>query len=161
MANEAVFAKKGEGTAYWVVGTLMELKATHDQTNGKFTVAEFTIAPGAPGAPLHRHSSAEALYVLEGQLEFQIGDRKMELGPGSFVHVPSGAWEFYRNIGKTPARILTVWTDPNLHKFFAEAFERAPKRELPPPGAPPTPEEFERLAAAARPYGLELKPPPM
>ncbi len=70
-----------------------------------------------------------------------------------------GTWEYFENPGNGPARVLIVWTDPDIEAFFAEAAEPAPRHELPPPAGPPSPEDFERLAQVGRKYGLELRPP--
>jgi hypothetical protein len=75
------------------------------------------------------------------------------------VHVASGTWETYENVSNKPARILAIWTDPQIHKFFTEAFERAPSRELPASRSAPSPEQFAQLQRVASKYGLEIKAP--
>lgn len=66
MATQSVVVKRGEGKAFWMVGTLLELKVTGEHTDGKLTVGEITVPAGGLGAPPHKHSSDEVLYVLEG-----------------------------------------------------------------------------------------------
>ncbi len=75
------------------------------------------------------------------------------------VHVAGGTWEYFENPGDDPARVLIVWTDPDIEAFFEEAAERAPRHELPPPAGPPSPEAFEHMAQIGRKYGLELRAP--
>jgi quercetin dioxygenase-like cupin family protein len=161
MANETVITKQGEGTALNSVGALMVLKATHAQTNGKFTVAEMSLGPRALGAPPHRHVSNEGVYVLEGTIRHHLGDRTVELGAGSFIHIAAGTWEYFENATDGPCRLLAFWTDPDIHEFMLEAFPPLSEHVVPPPGPPPTPEQFAHIEAAAAKHGLEIKPPPM
>jgi quercetin dioxygenase-like cupin family protein len=44
-------------------------------SSGQVSVTEGAMPPGAKGPPLHTHEFAEAFYVLEGQLTFQVGDQ--------------------------------------------------------------------------------------
>jgi quercetin dioxygenase-like cupin family protein len=44
--------------------------------------------PG-PGPPLHVHGfSDECLYVLDGQMEIQVGQKQMTVGAGQSVWIP-------------------------------------------------------------------------
>jgi quercetin dioxygenase-like cupin family protein len=158
MADESVVVKRGEGKALWMVGTLLELKVTREQSNGRFTVGEISIPPGSLGAPPHKHSSGEVLYVIEGMIRHHLGERTMDLQPGSLVHIAGGTWEYFENPGSRPARVLIVWTDPNIERFFAAAAEPAPAHQLPEPAGPPSAEEFERLVTLGQQHGLEIRP---
>src|SRR5690348_10286984 len=73
MAGKTVVRNLGEGDAYWMLGGLYELKAGADETDGKMSVFEFTLPPGA-GPPPHTHPGGEAVYVLEGQVKYHIED---------------------------------------------------------------------------------------
>lgn len=159
MANESVVVRRGEGKAFWMVGTLLELKITREQSNGRFTVGEISIPPGSLGAPPHKHASGEVLYVLEGTIRHHLGERTTDLEPGSVVHISGATWEYFENSGTRPARVLIVWTDPNIEQFFAEAAEPARALQIPAPAGPPSPEEFERLITIGRKHGLEIRPP--
>jgi len=41
------------------------------------------------GLPLHNHPNEQMVYVIEGELEFQIGEKKSVLSAGGIAHVPS------------------------------------------------------------------------
>lgn len=63
-------------------------------------------------APLHvHHADDEAWYVIEGALQFRIGEQTFEAGPGSAVLAPKGIPHAYGNPrrGQT-ARYLLVMT---------------------------------------------------
>ena len=63
-------------------------------------------------APLHvHHADDEAWYVLEGVLQFRVGDERFEAGPGSAVLVPKGTPHAYGNARRGQfARYLLVMT---------------------------------------------------
>src|SRR5205807_3048620 len=69
MADTTVVRNPGEGTAYWMLGGLYELKAGADETGGAMSLFEMTIPPGA-GPPAHTHPGGEAVYVLEGSVRY-------------------------------------------------------------------------------------------
>ena len=50
------------------------------------------------------HDVDEVVYVMEGTLEFEIGDKKQILKPGDEISIPSGTNHSVRNIGGTVAR---------------------------------------------------------
>lgn len=147
----------GEGKTLWVVGELLTLKVAGEDTDGAFAVAE-EITPPQGGPPPHVHSREdETFYVLEGELEFMVGDRTIPVTAGSVVYGPRGILHAFKNVGATPSRMLVLITPAGLEKFFEEVGEPATDpSSLPPIG----PEEIERLLAAAPKYGVEIPPPP-
>ena len=80
--------------------------------------------PGTPGPVPHRHSREDELwYILEGQLEFRIGERgerTLVAGPGETVFGPRGIPHTFRAVGTIPARYVFVVAPAGLEKFFAE-----------------------------------------
>lgn len=149
---EIVIRKRGEGKALWALNGLYELKLTSDDTDGALTVGELTV-PAGSGPPPHIHTGAEAVYVLEGRLRYQIGDETVEGGPGDFFYLPEGTWE---NFDPTETvRLLVFWMQPGMSEFFEEVGEPAEKRELPPQSEP----DIERIVAVGQKYGMEMRPP--
>jgi quercetin dioxygenase-like cupin family protein len=154
MAGESVVRNPGEGTAFWMLGGLYEMKASSSETGGEMTVIEMTM-PGGIGPPPHTHPGTESVYVLEGTLRYHIGDDTFEGGPGSFFHIPNGVMENFEPI--TDCRLLVVYTPGGIEQFFAEAGEPAERREVPP--ALTEPPDIERLTSIGRKYGMEIRPP--
>ncbi|MGH2728999.1 MAG: cupin domain-containing protein [Actinomycetota bacterium] len=157
MAGEVVSRKPGEGTALWMLGGLYEVKAASDETGGRVTAMEMTI-PSGMGPPPHTHPGGEAVYVLEGTLDYHIGDETVSGGPGSFFYVPEGTVEHFEATGDTPLRVLVIYTPGGIDKFFSEVGEPAAAREIPPPSDEPP--DFERIAAAGARYGMDIQTPP-
>jgi mannose-6-phosphate isomerase-like protein (cupin superfamily) len=96
-----------------------------------FVIADWTdpgTHPGRPIAGLHRHrSDDEAWFVLEGRLEFRIGDSEREVGAGESVLVSRGTAHSYWNPAPEPARYLLVMT-PRIHRLI-EALHAGDRRD--------------------------------
>ena len=58
----------------------------------------------------HVHQHAEAFYVLEGELTFQVGAEREQItiGAGGFVAAPPGLAHSFRTAGGQPARWLII-----------------------------------------------------
>jgi len=79
---------------------------------------EVTVPAGWPGPPLHHHAFAEAFYVLEGTLTFELGEARTSAGPGELVHVPGGAIHTLANHSEAPARYLLLCTPGGFERRF-------------------------------------------
>jgi quercetin dioxygenase-like cupin family protein len=152
MAVDSVVRKTGEGTAYWMLGGLYEVRVSSAESGGAMTVMEMTIPTGAAPPP-HTHPGTESVYVLEGNLLYHIDGDTHEGGPGSFFHIAAGVVENFEPV--TDIRILVTYTPGGIEEFFAEAGEPAERREIPP--ALTEPPDIERLVAIGKKYGMEIK----
>jgi quercetin dioxygenase-like cupin family protein len=93
----------------------------------ELVMTEAVYAPGARGPDPHaHHDHADSFFVLEGQLEWQVGPRlEAHAGPaGSFVSVPPDVLHTFHNPGPGDARFL------NLHAPGL-GFERYLRGEFP------------------------------
>jgi quercetin dioxygenase-like cupin family protein len=145
----------GEGEALWFFGTLLLLKATAEQTGGRFCLCEQRGRRGM-ATPLHRQpADDETFVVLEGELQFFLGEGlPVVAGPGATVHVPAGAPHAFA-VASEAARWLDL-TTPNHEAFFRAAGEPAPELALP-PDAPP---DMAKVGTAAERFGVEILGPP-
>jgi quercetin dioxygenase-like cupin family protein len=145
-----------EGETFWGFGSLITIRASAEQTGGRFSLVEL-LTPGGIATPLHIHrEDDETFYVIEGELSFYLEeDGPIPASAGSLVHVPGGAVHAYQVDSET-ARYLII-TTPQHERFFRAAFgDPAPSRTLPPEG----PLDMERIGAAAGEYGVEILGPP-
>jgi len=56
----------------------------------------------------HTHDDhVDSFYVLEGEVEFTVGDDTVRAGPGTVLSAPSGARHGFRSAGGT-ARVLNI-----------------------------------------------------
>jgi quercetin dioxygenase-like cupin family protein len=92
-----------------------------NETGGRLSVVEHTVAPHVLAGPLHRHTREdEYSYVLEGQLGALLGEEEVLAGTGSLVFKPRGQWHTFWNPGDTPTRVLELITPSGLEDLFRE-----------------------------------------
>ena len=97
----------------------------------------------------------ETFLVLEGELEFVVGDRTITASAGSVVYGPRGIAHTFRNVGPTPSRMVVLIMPAGFEKMVEEVGEPVMDPSSPPEGPP----DIERLAAVQRKYGVEMPPP--
>jgi quercetin dioxygenase-like cupin family protein len=79
----------------------------------QLTAIEMTFLPEFEGVDPHTHSDhADCFYVLEGQVEFRVGDEPRVAGPGTFVAAPPGSVHGFRHAGPEPIRFLNLHAPP-------------------------------------------------
>ncbi len=80
-----------------------------------FAAFEATQEPGLPGPPQHVHRDYdEAWYIIEGRMEFALGDDTHLCPAGSVVIAPRGTAHTFHNPGPDPARMLAILTPQAL-----------------------------------------------
>ena len=71
-----------------------------------------TYDPPGTFVPPHIHPTQdEFIYVLEGQLDLQLGEAQVKAQPGDLIRMPQGIAHAYYNNGDTPTRAL-FWVSP-------------------------------------------------
>ena len=147
-----------EGDARWYMGCLFDWKAVGEQTGGWFSMVETTIRKGVE-PPLHVHSrEEEAFYVLEGEIDFQVGDQIQTATPGSFVFAPRGIPHTFA-LRTDVARALILLAPAGLEHTFLQFSEPARERTL---QREPLPEpDLERMEATDRDFGITYVGPPL
>ena len=91
------------------------------------------IVPPGGGPPPHIHTREdETFYVLEGEIEFVLGDDVVTATAGAFVNVPRGTVHCFRNTGTEGARLILTFTPANMEHFFEETLERVTDPSVPP-----------------------------
>ena len=59
------------------------------------------------GVDPHRHDDhVDSFYVLDGEVEFQLGEESVRAGPGTFVSAPIGVTHGFRPVGR--ARVFNI-----------------------------------------------------
>ena len=166
---EAKEEQVGEGVAHvmrgtdrstWLFGELVTYEVTAEQTGGAYSLFEVASRPGKGGPPPHiQHRHDEAFYVLEGEYEFLVEGRTINMEVGSLVYVPKGNLHAHNIVGEEPGRMLVSQTPGGLHeRFFKEVGEEAlDRREL---QVPERPENLARTREIAAGYGIEMPLPP-
>jgi quercetin dioxygenase-like cupin family protein len=120
----------------------MLVRATAASTGGAFSLFE---EKEPVDTPLHVHEHEdEAFYVLEGEHEFQVGERTHRVGPGGMVFAPRGIPHSQRRVVPRTGHILVLTVPAGLEGFFRALAEADAVGELGP----------EAYARASKEYGI-------
>jgi quercetin dioxygenase-like cupin family protein len=142
---------------YWWQGSVMEIKARAEGTGGALSVLEGRFFEKGYGPPLHVHSREdEAMYVLEGQIRFRVGDDEFVAGPGTWVWQTRGVPHTFK-VESDGARALVIFTPGGLERMFEEGGVPAAESSEPPQQE----YDVEAAAALAKRYGFEVVGPPL
>ena len=145
----------------WFLNTLHTVRIRHDEGQDGISVME-SLAPHGDSPPLHVHQTEdETFHVLEGELRMRAGDADVRIGAGETLLAPKGVPHTYRVESPAGARWLVITTRGDFERFVRALSRPAERPELPTPQGPPTPEQADALAAAAREHGIELVGPPL
>ena len=116
----------GGGRAFGVGPTRPTVKVG-PEAGGRFGVLESVLPPGA-GPARHRHRRYdEAFYVLEGQIEYHVGDRRVTATAGTLVFVPARSAHGFRNVGASDARHLVIAAPAEALDMIEAACSVAPE----------------------------------
>jgi mannose-6-phosphate isomerase-like protein (cupin superfamily) len=107
-AGRRTFAHEpGEGEAWWWFGVLATIKATAEQTDGRYALVEI-LAPDGYGSVLHvHHFEDEGFYILEGEMTFYVGEQTIKARPGSYLFGPKDVPHAF-TVDSGPAKLLFV-----------------------------------------------------
>jgi quercetin dioxygenase-like cupin family protein len=89
----------------------------------ELSLLETTFDPGSGVDPHFHKGHSDSFYVLEGELEFHVGDAAFTATPGSYVLAPPNVVHHFRNMGDTPARVLNLHTPGGFAQYRRELAE--------------------------------------
>ena len=126
---DGLVSRSGEGETLDGPKHQVTVKATRPELD----VLEFAVASDFEGPGLHVHKEhVDSFYVLEGELEFRMGDETGRAGPGTFVSAPPGTPHAFTNPGPNPARFLNIHSPD---RGFVELMRAHDRGENPDPQA--------------------------
>src|SRR6058998_2149403 len=121
----------GDGEALWFNGGLGILRATGDQTEGRYAVMEL-LAPKGFASPLHIHRREDEFFVvLSGEVRVQHGEAVIEAVAGSIVYGPRDVAHAF-HVDSAEARLLLIFGPAGVEGFFREGGKPAGSLGLPP-----------------------------
>ena len=120
--GQSVRLQAGEGESVSLRGTRVTFKVKSGEAEGA-SCTEWIAAPGFDTG-LHVHERLEETwYVLDGELEFQLGDKVVNAGSGACVFVPPRVPHAFANRGQVPAKFLMLMSPPTHDRYFVELAE--------------------------------------
>ncbi len=127
VAAEPVIYPPGEGR-FIPIGTTkggITIKASAGETDGQITVYEGVLAPNSGGPARHRHKSMdELIYILEGEVTFEIAGTVHLATAGTHLFIPKGTAHAFRNRASKPARMLVSSLPGGFEGYFDEMLAR-------------------------------------
>jgi quercetin dioxygenase-like cupin family protein len=86
----------------------------------ELSLLEFELKPGGGVDPHFHKGHSDSFFVLEGEVEFHVGDEVVNGTVGSYVLAPPNVVHFFRNVGDRPARILNMHTPGGFAEYRRE-----------------------------------------
>lgn len=118
---------------WWHDGQLWSVLADQARTDGGFSMFEI-MAPRGTGAPPHLFVGSDVFhYVLDGAIDFFIGDEVRTANKGDFVFVPKGTPSARRVVSET-ARSLYLTTPAGFERVLRAFGQEKDAMEPPPHG---------------------------
>jgi quercetin dioxygenase-like cupin family protein len=151
----ATVREAGQGEQRWFCGGGKHTwLATSEETGGAFLMFEF-VGEQNKVTPVHFHPGVdETFYMLDGEIELDLGGERRSLSTGGVVVMPRGVPHAFKVVSPQ-ARMLTLLTPGLGEDFFRLASEPAPE------GSSPIPVDFARIGAVAAQTGaIEILGPP-
>lgn len=145
--------------AYWYHGCLVNVLVDGSQTDGRYAQLEMTMQPGVE-PPLHTHTREdETFYLLEGSVEFTIGQHMFVASPGDYVFMPRHIKHGFRVLTPTVKTILTI-APAGFEQYFIDPRSAQPATSLtlpPLPQGPPSPEAIAGMVTMLHDeFGVQL-----
>lgn len=90
------------------------------EVDGAFSLHHRTAPPGAASVRHSHKRVIEAFYILDGEMEFEIGAEKFTAGAGTYVQAQKGVSHAWRVLGETTVHALVFFTPSVAPGFFDE-----------------------------------------
>jgi quercetin dioxygenase-like cupin family protein len=120
--GQSVTVEPGQGRSVSLRGTEVRFTVESTDANGA-SCTEWDAAPGFDTG-LHVHERLEETwYVLEGELEFRLGEETFTATPGATVFVPPRVAHAFANRTDGTARFLLILSPPGHDRYFDELAE--------------------------------------
>jgi DNA-binding transcriptional MerR regulator len=96
-----------------------DCKVSARDTNGAMCVFEFT---GGGGGPRHlHHDQDEWIYVIDGEFQFEVGDKRFRVGTGESVFIHRQVPHVWACVSGKPGKIINVYQPAGkVEEFFRE-----------------------------------------
>jgi quercetin dioxygenase-like cupin family protein len=89
-------------------------------TRRELSFSEGVVEPGSGVNPHFHKGHSDSFYVLEGEVEFHVGDEVVHGTPGSYVLAPPSVVHYFRNVSDKPARVLNLHTPGGFAEYRRE-----------------------------------------
>ena len=112
MADDPIVLGPGEGE---LIGGNRYLAA-----RSELSFSDGEVSPGSAVQPHFHKGHSDSFYVLEGEIEFHVGDEVVRGTPGTYVLAPPNTVHSFRNVSDKPARLLNLHTPGGFAEYRRE-----------------------------------------
>jgi quercetin dioxygenase-like cupin family protein len=88
-----------------------------ETSNGLFVIEHMNLVKGGPPLHIHPHQE-EYFYVIEGEVRFAVGDKRLTLGAGDSVLGPRGIPHTFAAVEGKPGRLLIAFSPAGKMEQF-------------------------------------------
>jgi quercetin dioxygenase-like cupin family protein len=89
----------------------------------ELALLEVTFDPGTGVDPHFHKGHSDSFYVLEGEVEFHVGDEVFTAAAGAYVLAPPNVVHWFRNVSDRPVRLLNLHTPGGFVRYRNELRE--------------------------------------
>ncbi len=133
-----------QNSVHYIAHTFSFL-ATGKDTGGAFALIHCYFRKSFTAPPHYHKLEDESFYMLEGEINFHVGDKKFSASAGEFVVLPKGVPHEFKLVTDT-AKALLLITPAGFEVVFREFGRTAQTLDLPPiPNGNPRKEMFEQM----------------
>ena len=92
-----------------------------DDTRGasSLSVADLSLAPGSK-VPTHYHPTEEAMVIMEGELEAEVGNDLVTVHPGQTILAPAGVKHGFVNRSGSSARLMAIFPTAKVERIYVD-----------------------------------------
>ncbi len=138
----SIVLEPGAGKKLSVLGLQFTAKVGSSDARGAFALNEVVVVPDAPPLPLHTHANEEeSIYILDGEINIEVGDRTVKGSSGSFVLVPRGTAHTLSLAGTQSAKALLIFSPAAIQGLFEEIAGQT---------------DMDTIVATAARYGMKI-----
>ena len=101
-----IVLRPGKGRSYPMGRISALFKADGVETGGRYSISEWWLEPHTQGPGAHSHPEDDIFFVIEGTMNFLLGDEWTQAAAGSFVLVPGGVTHGFENRGSARSGVL-------------------------------------------------------
>jgi len=94
-----------------------------------------------------------AFYLMEGELEIEVGGKRVAVRAGDFVHAPRGVPHTYRNTRSGHAKMIVTFTPAGMEGWFETTLVPVRENDEAPPASNPA--MIQRMLDAGPQFGVE------
>lgn len=133
-----------ENSIHYIAHTFSFL-ATAKDTDGAFCLIHCFFRKDFMAPPHYHKFEDESFYVLEGKIDFHVGDERFVVEPGGFIFLPRNVPHHFNLISETAKALLHI-SPAGFENFFREFGWPAETLDLPPiPATNPREEMLEKM----------------